>query len=500
MNVDEILTPKADGSMAKLTSIGSINKEKSKVERAKIINEIKRSASSELVKVIANTMRGNTFHHHFHILYDLRTLLGPGKKIYAEIGTFYGGSLCFMLQHDFDTEYYSIDPEVARPDQGAVLNDNIKTFNRHSRTVHRHKKYSNDIKLIEELKQVKFKTDILFIDGDHGFEGVVSDFIKYKDFVNEGGFIVFDDYNDHKYSPWVKRAVDYIVSVLNNNYIVIGDLPNIKSAYDSLGLTVLNEFIIRKSNLISGPDYIIRGPKSPEIRFGIVMATYRRPTGKTPEYITTCLHSILQQKYTKWDIVVVGDKYELEGEILQILEDFRGRTANRIIYLSNPLVERDYIRNRQKLWCVAGARSMNIGLNYLRHNGYQYYSHIDDDDHWTPEHLQSFYEIYKKYPTCVFINSQSNHMGRQLPNFKCAIAPNNFIPSVGKLIHSSVSFRSDIIPYDYFTTFDENVKIGVADGTYWDNVRTFLQDHPQYCSIYTSKLTCNHLIERESVK
>lgn len=37
------------------------------------------------------------------------------------------------------------------------------------------------------------KLDLLFIDGDHEYEGVKKDFLKYKNLVREGGIIVFHD-------------------------------------------------------------------------------------------------------------------------------------------------------------------------------------------------------------------------------------------------------------------------------------------------------------------
>ena len=52
-----------------------------------ISNLVKNSNSNELTKYISKNMEGKTFHHHYHILYDIRTLLGKEKKIYTEIGT-----------------------------------------------------------------------------------------------------------------------------------------------------------------------------------------------------------------------------------------------------------------------------------------------------------------------------------------------------------------------------------------------------------------------------
>jgi len=41
------------------------------------------------------------------------------------------------------------------------------------------------------------KLDMLFIDGDHTYDGVKEDFRMYKEFVKKEGVIVFHDINDH---------------------------------------------------------------------------------------------------------------------------------------------------------------------------------------------------------------------------------------------------------------------------------------------------------------
>ena len=192
-------------------------------------------------------MHGNTFHHHYHILYDIRTLLGNSKKIYTEIGTFCGGSCSLMLQHDYETEIHCIDPLHVIQNQEDLLIRNIQKFNKHNYKVNIHKQFSTDQKFIDYLQSIQFKTDILFIDGDHTFNAVVSDFNCFKDFVNPGGFIIFDDYFDHLYSPQVKGAVDSIIDNINlDEYTVIGTLPNIKNAYDMLNMSMLNEYILTK--------------------------------------------------------------------------------------------------------------------------------------------------------------------------------------------------------------------------------------------------------------
>jgi hypothetical protein len=143
-----------------------------------IKKQIIESNSNEIVKNISNTMFGKTFHHHYHILYDIRTLLGKEKKVYTEIGTFCGGSTSLMLHHDYETEINCIDPLHVLTNQLDILKKNIEKYNKNNYKVNIHQKYSNDINFLNKLSTDNFRTDILFIDGDHTYNGVLNDFFR----------------------------------------------------------------------------------------------------------------------------------------------------------------------------------------------------------------------------------------------------------------------------------------------------------------------------------
>jgi hypothetical protein len=67
----------------------------------------------------------------------------------------------------------------------------------------------------------------------------------YKDLVNVGGYIVFDDYYDDVHSPDVKKALDEIILPNLVDFEIIGTLENTLGAYPS-ELKDGNCFIIKK--------------------------------------------------------------------------------------------------------------------------------------------------------------------------------------------------------------------------------------------------------------
>ncbi|MGH6912494.1 MAG: class I SAM-dependent methyltransferase [Geminicoccales bacterium] len=69
---------------------------------------------------------------------------------------------------------------------------------------------SGDQRALEAAAAERY--DLLIIDGDHGFEGVRSDFERYRPLVEPGGFIVFDDFGAPEW-PDIKAFVNAEVRV-----------------------------------------------------------------------------------------------------------------------------------------------------------------------------------------------------------------------------------------------------------------------------------------------
>lgn len=226
---------------------------------SKLLDLQKTSNSLEILRKVNKNIPERNFHEFTYILHDIRTLLGDEEKTYLEIGSYVGSSASLMLQHEFKTNVLCIDPCVLHPShyngslsQSDTLQKNIANNNIHDYKVEVAKQYSTDLSLLNKLKQDNTKIDILFIDGDHSSMGVLNDWNNFKDFVNPGGFICFDDYYDDIYSPEVRLAVDSIVEKLDTDkYEVIGSLENIHNLMvDNPNVykhpEYINEFIIYK--------------------------------------------------------------------------------------------------------------------------------------------------------------------------------------------------------------------------------------------------------------
>jgi len=204
--------------------------------------------SLDIVREISYNV--STFHHHYHILYDIAETFSSNKINYIEIGAYAGGSSCLMLQR-LNTTVISIDLGEPIP-KGQVFENiiNYKNNNNYYKYIQGNSQVvETKNQVIEALSNSRIlgysnKIDILFIDGDHSFNGVVADFNMYSDLVSIGGYIIFDDYRDNIHSPDVKKVVDSLIPSLSD-YEIIGTFKNDLQAYPS-ELEEGNCFVIKK--------------------------------------------------------------------------------------------------------------------------------------------------------------------------------------------------------------------------------------------------------------
>ena len=471
------------------------------MERKSCINElvttIQTSKSLDIVQNISKTMVGNTFHHHFHLLYDLRTRLGDSKKIYTEIGTFHGGSACLMLQHPFDTEIHCIDPCAVTLNQYEILQQNITKFNNHKRQVKIHRNYSTDKQFIEKLHKEGFRTDILFIDGDNTATGTRNDFDLFHCFVNPGGYIVFDDYMDNVYTPAVHSTVDDIVKHIEKYslpYTVIGSIENYKNAYTCVPMCTSNEFILKKK-------------ESTDIPFAICMATYDRANGKSKQYLEKCLGALVNQNYQNFKVFIVGDKYENEAEFLELVKIIPAEK----LYFENlkVAVERENIQDKYSRWKVGGVTAMNRAVQVATEQNFKYILHADDDDFWDLTRLSVLNETIKRFPDAIFLYHYSTHPVRvKLPKENLQpeqIYYNNLIPRASNAVHATFCINYSMIESFFMKTFDPQNPTAVhylkcGDEQKIDKVVSMIQQYPSMYVLFIPMLLCFKDEEAEANK
>ena len=85
----------------------------------------------------------------------------------------------------------------------------------------------------------KKKIDLLFIDGDHSYEGVKKDFEIYKSFVSNKGIIAFHDIVPDSFSRTGVKTSSYV-----------GEVPKFWNEIKKI--TIMKNFLILKIKTVAG--------------------------------------------------------------------------------------------------------------------------------------------------------------------------------------------------------------------------------------------------------
>jgi len=149
-------------------------------------------------------------------------------KNILEIGTFLGGTFYTMCKlSNLDGKKISIDcPDVIAPGSEVVkqkhnqIDEYLIKFAKDVVIIRDNSKSEECLKKLEKSLQGEL-LDFIFIDGDHTYDGVKSDFLNYKKYLKDGGYIAFHDIDYHSstisigcevYKFWneIKEEYDFI--------------------------------------------------------------------------------------------------------------------------------------------------------------------------------------------------------------------------------------------------------------------------------------------------
>lgn len=148
------------------------------------------------------------------------------QKIIAEIGSYVGASACCFsegIKENNTGKIICIDTwnndamSEGNRDTWKEFQENIKPYKNFIIPI---RGFSTSTDVLDDVRKISLTLDILFIDGDHSYEGVKADWEAYKSFLKEGTTVIFHDYG---WAEGVKQVVHEDVMPLVNEY---DSLPN----------------------------------------------------------------------------------------------------------------------------------------------------------------------------------------------------------------------------------------------------------------------------------
>jgi glycosyltransferase involved in cell wall biosynthesis len=200
------------------------------------------------------------------------------------------------------------------------------------------------------------------------------------------------------------------------------------------------------------------------IKFGIILPTYKiKKDGSVHtsradhmasiDVLKDSIGSIKNQKYGNWKLYVIGDAYEDDQEVKDLLSSMLKSDQYKYHNLSKP-GERDSNISSEEKRLTGGIAAMNKGIDMCNADGIEYITRLDHDDKWKPNHLELLAKAYTQYPDLGFVFTQSRkkvdstNSSKQymmMPDGKVDTDVNNKGYVSGNTGHSAVSWCPKIV-------------------------------------------------------
>jgi len=274
-----------------------------------------------------------------------------------EIGTAHGGStLLWAKMAEYSGGHvYTVD----QPSETGTMID--ETHYRDMVTQYRGD--SHDQELVKRIKAEAGSVDLLFIDGDHSYEGVKQDFENFSGLVREGGFIIFHDILDSE----VHRKVGCYVNRFWNE---------IKDKYESYEFIDPNKYGHNVPAKSMGIGVIQKGQK-PEVKQEkpsvlCSICTKNRYDSTLP----LAIQSVIMQTVKPDALMIYDDNTEADRKDIRENETYG--------YLLEMLD-----RAKIKWFVVFGAQlGQHYGHQEANHREFKYVWRLDDDEVAEPDVLE----------------------------------------------------------------------------------------------------------------
>lgn len=190
----------------------------------------------------------------------------------------------------------------------------------------------------------------------------------------------------------------------------------------------------------------------------VIIATYKRKDGSTPEILKRAIDSLKEQTYKNYKIFLMGDDYEDQKEFNSFKSLFP-KGKHHIENLS-PSVERTkYKVPSKELWAVGGTTPINTGISRALEQGINYICMLDHDCIYYPNHLELISKAIK-ITNSPFIITKGVYTD---PYERTAVIPQETdYPDLSVNLNSYYKLTSEVHAYPFIPTQCRFMKLAVC--------------------------------------
>jgi glycosyltransferase involved in cell wall biosynthesis len=227
------------------------------------------------------------------------------------------------------------------------------------------------------------------------------------------------------------------------------------------------------------------------MEFGVVIPTYQRKDGRSPELLRRAIDSVFNQTHKNFKIFLIGDKYDDDSEFRSIVSSY---DPDKIYSENLPFAaEREKYDDPKIIWNYGGCYANNYGIDKSISEGKYYICHLDHDDWWHENHLYEINQcISETNASFVFTTSTYGCPNTYLPVRNKVEKYIPFTPGPSRFIHSSVAMDFSKINLRHENVYERDGQIGLAgDGDFWNRVGEYVSANG-LLSYHVNIITCRH--------
>jgi len=227
------------------------------------------------------------------------------------------------------------------------------------------------------------------------------------------------------------------------------------------------------------------------MNIAITMSTYQRVDGKTPFFLKRALNSIFSQRHKDFKLFLIGDYYENDNELKEIISHY----DNNKIYCANLSFSPERSKyQKMDLWCCGGLTAVNIAIDKAIEEGYKYICHLDHDDYWSIDHLRLINNTIEKTNADWICTKSEYGQDRIFPEIESEDLIIPFLPLAGGVINSSTCYNYQTLPFKYRNVLEEDNLLIPSDADLWDRMKLHIEKN-NLTSLLINQVSCFHIEE-----
>lgn len=164
-----------------------------------------------MIKLINKSRKFAMSQQKIEIKHLLQLIIDRKPQIICEIGSYRGGTFCSFC-HVAPTNATLISIDINYPVERKLAHKQFAKPDQKIKLIQGDSKSYETLERVREIINSK-GIDLLFIDGDHSYEGISKDFELYYDLVSSGGIIAIHDIHPDSFSLTGVKTASYVGGV-----------------------------------------------------------------------------------------------------------------------------------------------------------------------------------------------------------------------------------------------------------------------------------------------